>query len=130
MAFDLGNTTDPGLLAFIQQLVEDCSLSPAEDQVARAALANGIEALSAEDRRQLVSSVIEPYLGDCEACSMTPSWEQVLMVYDTGLCATCFDKLEGADTLGVRPEWMPLAAAPEEDEDEDEDLPEPVPAPV
>ncbi|MDJ0927672.1 MAG: hypothetical protein QNJ73_08480 [Gammaproteobacteria bacterium] len=126
MAFDLGNTNDPGLMAFISQLVEDSSLSPAEDEVARAALDQGIDALSTEDRGRLESSVIEPYLGDCEACGTTPAWEQVLMVYDTGLCATCFDKLEGADTLGVRPEWMPLVTTP----DEDEDAPEPVPAPL
>ena len=124
MAFDLGNTNDPGLVAFIHQLVDDCSLSPAEEEVARAALVQGIDALSAEDRSRLASSVIEPYLGDCEACGMTPSWEQVLMVYDTGMCANCFDKLEGADTLGVRPEWMPLVTTP----DEDEELPEPAPA--
>ena len=107
---------DPGLTSFIRELVEDDCLTPEAEAIGRLALERGLEALSTEQRRHLDEELIEPYSGSCETCGITPPWDQMLHVYDTGLCASCFDKLEGIDDLGVRPEWMPLVMLPDEDE--------------
>jgi len=118
MGFRLGKQPDAGLLEFIRQLLDDDCLSAAEATVARAALDAGIDSLNATERRLLESEVIEPWLGCCESCGAEPDWSEVLQVFDTGLCHACFEKLAGIDTLGVRPDWMPIAPAPPDDEDE------------
>ena len=108
---------DPGLLAFIGQLLEDSSLEDEAAAAARKLLERGADALNASERVLIEQEVVEPYCTECEACHVTPGWDQMLHVYDTGLCAGCFDKLEGVDVPEVRPEWMPLAAAPPEDDE-------------
>jgi hypothetical protein len=109
---------DPGLLAFIGQLLADNSLDAAAAGAASQLLANGADSLSAAERILIEQEVIEPYLGPCEACHTTPDWDEVLHVYDTGLCTRCFDRLEGVVVPAVRPDWMPLPAPPPEEEDE------------
>jgi hypothetical protein len=112
---------ETGLLVFLRELVDDHSLDEPEDRLARKALESGLRGLSSEERAGLDQTVIQPYLTDCEGCGGTPGWREVLAVYDTGLCAGCFDRLAGVDTLGVRPDWMPLALPEELDDD---DLPD------
>ncbi len=119
MGFRLGETADTGLLAFIRQLLDDQCLSPAEETVARTALEQGIEKLNSTERRMLEAEVIEPWLSSCETCGAEPDWDEVLQVFDTGLCHACFEKLAGADTLGVRPDWMPLVTSRGNEEEED-----------
>jgi len=109
--------SDPGLLGFIQELLKDGSLDKDCEKIARTLVEQGAHSLSAEDRVVLEAEVIEPYLGDCEGCGTTPSWQQMLHVYDTGLCATCFDRLEGEQVPAVRPDWMPLVAFDTEDDE-------------
>lgn len=108
---------DPALLAFIGQLVEDNSLEGEAAVVARKLLEMGATKLAADERVLLEQEVIEPYITACEACDSTPSWAEMLHVYDTGLCAKCFNKLEGVEVPAVRPDWMPLPKPPEEDDD-------------
>lgn len=108
---------ESGLLDFLRELVDDHSLEEAEDSLARKALDRGLRKLSADERRRLDEDVIQPYLTDCEGCGVRPGWGELLAVYDTGLCCGCFDRLARVDTLGVRPDWMPLAPA-EADDDE------------
>ena len=109
------NHSDPELLGFIQELLKDGSLDANCEKIARSLVASGAQSLSAEERVILEAEVIEPYLGDCEGCGTSPQWQEMLHVYDTGLCAACFDRLEGQDIPAVRPDWMPLIAAPEDD---------------
>ena len=125
------NHGDPALLAFVGQLLDDHSLFGDAQVVARKVLDQGADALDANERILLEQQVIEPYISACEACGTEPSWAEMLHVYDTGLCATCFDKPEGVATPAVRPAWMPLIPPPQEPElpgeDEDEAVAEPVP---
>lgn len=119
--------SDPGLLAFVQQLLADNSLDSDCETVARRLLEKGAKSLDAAEKALLENEIIEPYLGDCEGCGKTPDWHEVLQVYDTGLCAACFDRLAEQDVPAVRPDWMPLAPA----EIDDEELPgvlDPLPA--
>ena len=108
---------DPALLAFVGQLLEDNSLDGEAAVVARKLLDKGATMLAADERVLLEQEVIEPYITACEACDSTPSWAEMLHVYDTGLCAKCFKKLEGVEVPAVRPDWMPLPAPPADDED-------------
>lgn len=119
---------DPALLAFVGQLLEDGSLDGEAVVVARKLLEEGATTLAADERVLLEQEVIEPYIVDCEACQATPPWAEMLHVYDTGLCASCFDKLEGVDIPAVRPDWMPLPLAPVEEEDNL--VADPAPAPL
>ena len=114
--------SDPGLLAFVQQLLQDNCLEDESQAVAQRLVDEGAGSFSEEELQGLEFAVIEPYLGDCEGCGKAPAWEQVLHVFDTGLCAGCFDRLEGQEVPAVRPEWMPLAAF---DTDADDDVPVP-----
>ncbi|MGI9331339.1 MAG: hypothetical protein ACR2QB_11555 [Gammaproteobacteria bacterium] len=109
--------SDPELLGFIKELLEEGSLNKNCEKITRTLLQQGTHSLSAEERVVLETEIIEPYLGDCEGCGTTPSWAQMLHVYDTGLCATCFDRLEGEQVPAVRPDWMPLAAFTNEDDE-------------
>lgn len=118
---------DPALLAFVGQLLEDDSLDGEAAVVARKLLEKGAAKLAADERVLLEQEVIEPYITACEACDSTPSWAEMLHVYDTGLCAKCFRKLEGVDVPAVRPDWMPLPRPPEEDEEGLPDIIEPAP---
>jgi len=111
--------SDSGLLGFVQELLKDGSLDANCEKIARTLVEKGAQSLSAEDLIVLEAEVIEPYIGDCEGCGTTPAWQQMLHVYDTGLCATCFDRLEGEQVPAVRPDWMPLVTM----ETEDEELP-------
>ena len=108
---------DPGLLNFVQDLLKDSSLDADCAAVARKLLEDGSNSLSADERVVLENEIIEPYVSECEGCHNTPSWQEMLHVYDTGLCAACFDRIEGDQVPEVRPDWMPLAAAPAEDEE-------------
>lgn len=108
---------DPALLAFVGQLLEDNSLDGEAAVVARKLLEKGATELAADERMLLEQEVIEPYITTCEACEGTPSWAEMLHVYDTGLCAGCFKKLEGVEVPAVRPDWMPLPKPPEEEDD-------------
>lgn len=114
LARDFG---DSALLAFVRQLVADNSLDGEAQVAARKLLEAGEKALAAEEIVVLEQEVIAPYVGECEACHGTPAWAEMLHVYDTGLCADCFDKLEGVETPAVRPDWMPMAKPPTEHED-------------
>jgi hypothetical protein len=108
---------DPALLAFVGQLLNDGSLDNEAEAVARKLLEKGATELATNEIVLLEQEVIEPYIAACEACDGTPTWAEMLHVYDTGLCAACFDKLEGVDIPAVRPEWMPLPLPPADDED-------------
>ena len=108
---------DPALLAFIGQLLNDGSLHTEAENVARKLLDKGAGKLAARELILLEQEVIEPYISTCEACDCTPTWAEMLHVYDTGLCAKCFNKLEGVDVPAVRPDWMPLPRPPVEDDD-------------
>lgn len=108
---------DPALLAFVRQLIEDESLDADAEVVARKLLDQGAAGMGANERAILDQEVIEPYLGACEGCNDEPGWAEVLHVYDTGFCAACFDKLDGAEISKVRPDWMPLKPPPVVDED-------------
>jgi len=110
------NFDDPGLMTFIRTLVDDQSLTDDGDIVARRALKQGLQGLSAAERQLLETDVIEPYVSRCEGCDCTPAWEQMLMVYDTGLCSECFTRLEGKVVPSVRPDWMPLIILPDDAE--------------
>ncbi len=116
MGITASQLKDPGLTSFIRELVEDDCLTPEAEAIGRLALEKGLHALTSEQQHQLDAEIIEPYTGDCENCGATPSWDEMLHVYDTGLCAACFDKLEGVDDLGVRPEWMPLVTMHDDEE--------------
>ena len=115
-AWDLG---DPALLTFIAQLVADNSLDGEAMAVARKLLEERASALAELEHLILEQEVIEPYFGECEACNSTPSWAEMLHVYDTGLCAGCFDKLEDSAKPDVRPDWMPLVPPVVEDDEEE-----------
>jgi len=107
---------DPGLRELVQQLLTDNSLCTEGAQIAEIALAQGLTKLDAEARGLLEKLVIGPYVSRCEACDAIPGWNDMLHVYDTGVCQKCFEQLAGADDLGVRPDWMPLVIVPDEDE--------------
>jgi hypothetical protein len=109
--------SDPELLGFLKELLEGGSLDRKCEKITRALLEQGPHSLSAEDRVVIEAEVIEPYLADCESCGTTPAWQQMLHVYDTGLCAACFDRLEGKQVPTVRPDWMPLVAIDTEDDE-------------
>jgi len=110
-----GLDDEAGLLGLLGQLIEDQCLDADDEALARRAIEGGLAALEETSRTLLLSGVVEPYSIDCEACGYTPRWSEQLDVYDTGLCADCFAKLDGSDALGVRPGWMPLPGPADED---------------
>ncbi len=117
MANKSADFSDPSLMQFLKALVDDDCLDDAHEQLARTAISSGLGTLEPSERAVLDAEIVEPYVSSCEACNTTPAWEQMLHVYDTGLCNACFDKLAGVNIPEVRPNWMPLAPAPvEEDE--------------
>jgi hypothetical protein len=110
-----GYDDEAGVLGLLEQLIADQCLDADQEALASRAVSTGLAALDEPTRKQLLEEVVEPYCVDCEACGATPRWSERLDVYDTGLCAPCFAALDGGDTLGVRPGWMPLPAPVEEE---------------